>query len=119
MRRRINFKHLRRWLARKARQYPKAAIGAMFASMCCGLGWLLASEPDTVRAEPTHAISRLYAKASTPERQRPLMADMFALVHLYTSVSAIEPDSLTAADSTLLKGIDEQLNSIIHEKDRL
>lgn len=119
MRRRISFKRLRHLGEGLARRYPKATVGMMFATMCCTVVWLLTSDPSSAGSGVNAAIDSLYAKATPPETQRPLTADILTLLHLYASVSAIDPDSLTARDSTLLKGIDEQLNSIIYENDRL
>ena len=89
-------------------------IAGMFCLMAGGIIWLVASRgkaqggfDDTARL--------LYSGLDKGQQARSVPADMLALWQLYSKVQTINPDSLSPQDSALLKGIDKQLNSIIHE----
>ncbi|MFD1187207.1 hypothetical protein [Pontibacter rugosus] len=97
-----------------ANQRPRFMIAAMFAVMGMGLVWLLFIREERQASSLDGIFLKLHqAQPATPAPT----ADMLELLRLYSAVQAINPDSLTARDSAFLKDIDQQLNSIIHEKD--
>ncbi len=100
-----------------ANKHPKTIIAMMFGLMTLSLVWLLTSRQE----RGTDSFNSIYRELGQAQPYRPETAptaDVLELLRLYTTVQAIEPDSLTAQDSVFLKRIDHQLNSIIHEKDR-
>jgi len=115
-RRRIFNRFLHKW--RKAGQWatlhPKAVIAAMFSLMACGIIWLMLGR-ERAQHSFDDAAKHLYSGFDTKQQARPVTTDMLQAWRLYSQMQTINPDSLSARDSTLLRDIDKKLNRIIHE----
>lgn len=106
--------HKRGEAARWANLHPKAMMAGMFCLMACGTVWLIFDRGDA-KGSFDDSVRQLYSGFNKNPVDRSAAADMLEAWRLYSEVQHINPDSLTARDSTLLKDIDQQLNSIIHE----
>ncbi|GAA4431415.1 hypothetical protein GCM10023188_18930 [Pontibacter saemangeumensis] len=89
-------------------------VAGMFFLMATGIVWLVASRGEAQeRFDDTAKF--LYSGFNRKQQARPVAANMLEMWQLYAKVKTLNPDSLTARDSTLLKDIDKQLNTILHE----
>jgi hypothetical protein len=106
--------HKREKAGHWANLHPKAVIAAMFSLMACGIIWLMLG-----RERAQHSFDGtarlLFSGSDTKQQARPVTAGMLQAWQLYSSLQRINPDSLSARDSTFLQDIDKQLNRIIHE----
>jgi hypothetical protein len=108
------FSHIRGKAAGWANRNPKAMIAGMFCVMAVGIVWLLASPREGQRSFDD-SIKLLYSGFNKPQQSSSVATDALEAWHLYSRVQSLDPDSVTARDSTILKEIDRQLNRIIHE----
>lgn len=119
--RRKAFKQFRDWSSHKrekgrvwADRHAGGVICFMFCVMVSGVLWLLIT--SNMRDRSTlDSLRTLSSGLQKGLQGTPVTTDVLEALRLYSRVQHINPDSLTARDSTFLKEIDQQLNSIIHE----
>ncbi|RDV11891.1 hypothetical protein DXT99_23595 [Pontibacter diazotrophicus] len=104
----------RRRIFNWANAHQKAVVIGMFCLMVTGIVWLVA-RPREEQGGFDATTKLLYSGFNKEYQARPVTANVMEMMRLYGEVQAINPDSLTARDSAFLKGIDQQLNNIIHE----
>lgn len=105
-----------------ADQHPKTVIAAMFFILLSAVTGLLVTRSMNRQGYGSE-IDKIYAQinaGANPQKKmkRPITSEILDMLSIYNRAKAINPDSLTAEDSVLLKEIDDDLNKIIaDEKD--
>ncbi|QNF31354.1 hypothetical protein HUW51_00940 (plasmid) [Adhaeribacter swui] len=122
------FSHLFDWYANArervqqyAARYPERIIAGMFIILLFAVAALLISKA-THKNSYAGSIHFISDKLSLPHKPvtkpgHSLGSDMIDVLDAYREASAINPDSITAKDSLLLKEIDKDLNRILDEQD--
>jgi len=102
------------------RDNPRKVIAAMFLILLIAVTALLVSRLFNRKGYGA-SLDRIYLEMESTNQnpklaKRPTNADMLKLYELNGKMKEINPDSITAKDSLLLKEIESDLNKIIDEK---
>lgn len=104
----------RRRISNWSSTHQKGMVAGMFCLMASGIVWLVAGRGEAGRSFDDTA-KLLYSGFNKEQQTSPVTTDVLEAWRIYSQMQAIDPDSLTARDSSSLKHIDQQLNRIIHE----